>query len=69
MELVDGVTMGHLNEAKSNPIGLSISSFFAKGAPDANIPGQAAEVFIIVNATCVELPNVQQYIESHSGQC
>ena len=31
--------------------------------PDAD----KAEVYIIINATCVELPNVQQYIEANSS--
>lgn len=68
MELIDGVSIGHLNEAKEGfaQRGLSIASLMGGSAPPSKPDADKADVFIIINATCVELPNVQQYID---GSC
>ena len=67
LELVDGVSLGHLNEAKAGNGGFSFAALLGGSAPASKPAADAADVFIIINATCVELPNVQQYIESNSS--
>ncbi len=59
--------MGHLHENKaSQPF--SLATMFGGGSdvPDSAPAGDKADVYIIINATCVELPYVQQYVESRS---
>ena len=38
---------------------------FGASAPESKPAADKADVYIIINATCVELPNVQQYIEAN----
>lgn len=67
LDLLDSVTLGHLNEGKPNNGGFSIAGLFGASAPDSKQAGDRADVCIIINATCVELPNVQQYIVGHES--
>lgn len=66
LELVDGVSIGHLNEGKGGFGGFSIASIMGGKAPDSKPSAEAADFFIIINATCVELPNVQSYLETNA---
>ena len=67
LDLVDGVSLGHMNEAKAGNGGFSFASLLGGNAPPSKPDAEKADVYIIVNATCVELPNVQQYIEANSS--
>lgn len=67
LELIQGVSIGHLNEGKGGLAGFSFASLLGATAPDSTIPAKSADVYIIINATCVELPNVQSYVEANSA--
>jgi len=61
LDLMDGsVTLGHLRESGGGA-GFSLASLFGGSAPPSAEAGAAADVFLIANATGVELPNVEAY--------
>lgn len=57
------VSMGHLRESGAGS-GFSLSSIFGGSAPPSAAAAAAADVFLIANATCVELPNVRAYVDT-----
>ncbi|KIY95122.1 hypothetical protein MNEG_12840 [Monoraphidium neglectum] len=59
-----GVTLGHLKEALKGPDLLNSfqSIFVGGGAPDPAPAGEAADVFIVTNISCVELPMFETYV-------
>ncbi|KAG1661843.1 hypothetical protein FOA52_011610 [Chlamydomonas sp. UWO 241] len=65
LDLLDGVTLGHLNEAKPGNGGFSIATLLGASAPESASKAAGADVYIIINASCVELPNVQSYMEDN----
>lgn len=67
LELLQGVSIGHLNEGKGGLASFSFASLLGASAPDSTASAKAADVYIIINATCVELTNVQSYVEANSG--
>lgn len=65
LDIIEGVSLGHLNEAQSGlAAGFSIASLLGERAPPSKEQGDRAQVYIILNATCVELTNVRRYVES-----
>lgn len=60
LQMAEGVTLGHLKEAAPpNPF----AGLFGGGAPPSREAGQAADTYLFINATCVELINVKAYVE------
>jgi hypothetical protein len=58
--MAEGVTLGHLKEQDPpNPL----AGLFGGGAPNSKAAGEAADMYIVINATCVELFNVRAYVE------
>ncbi len=58
------MTLGHLKEADPpNPF----AGLFGGGAPSSKEAGEAADTYIFINATCVELLNVRAYVEKVCG--
>jgi len=62
LDLVDGVTLGHLNEGKPGGGGFSFAALMGGSAPDSKPAADKAAVFIIINATAAELPNIEEYV-------
>jgi hypothetical protein len=67
------VTMGHLKEARGSGGGGGNAGFdplsawqglFAGGAPDPAPAGAAADVFLVTNVSCVEVPALEAYCET-----
>jgi len=62
------VTLGHLKEASAKSGGFdpltSFQSLFAGAAPDPAPAGAAADVFLVTNVSCVEVPNLEAYAET-----
>jgi len=54
------VSLGHLKEIGG--WSFSLEGMFSGYAPDSKEAGQAADMYIIINATCVELLGVREYI-------
>lgn len=64
--MAEGVTLGHLKEAAPpNPF----AGLFGGGAPPSREAGQAADTYLFINATCVELINVKAYVEQVGRHC
>ncbi len=64
LQMAEGVTLGHLKEAAPpNPF----AGLFGGGAPPSREAGQAADTYVFINATCVELLNVKAYVEQVGG--
>ena len=66
LELLDGVSMGYLNERSRSFLGGFTSLFASPGAappsPEAlTAAASAADVFIVVNVSTVELADVERY--------
>ncbi|KAF8067228.1 LPA3 [Scenedesmus sp. PABB004] len=61
LDLMPGVSLGHLKEAKPADLLSGLQSLFAGGAPDPAAAGAAADVFIVANVTGVELPALEEY--------
>lgn len=61
LDLIPGVTMGHLKERKEGDFMTGLQSLFAGSAPDSKAAGEAADVFIALNTSCVELPLLEEY--------
>lgn len=64
------VTMGHLKEASAanggggfDPLN-AFQSLFAGGAPDPAPAGAAADLFLVTNVSCVEVPALEAYCET-----
>jgi hypothetical protein len=56
-----GVSLGHLYEFSG--VGFSIQGLFSGYAPESKEAAEAADTYIVINATCVELLNVRKYVE------
>lgn len=61
LDLMSGVSMGHLKEARPADFVTGFQSLFAGSAPDSAAAGAAADVFIVTNITGVELPALEEY--------
>ncbi|GAX79735.1 hypothetical protein CEUSTIGMA_g7176.t1 [Chlamydomonas eustigma] len=65
LDLLDGISLGHLNEGKPGLGNFSIAALLGGSAPDSSPAAEKADVYIVINASCVELPNIQQYMEKN----
>ncbi|KAF6264893.1 hypothetical protein COO60DRAFT_1481321 [Scenedesmus sp. NREL 46B-D3] len=63
LDLIPGVSMGHLKEARAADLVTGFQSFFAGGAPESAAAGAAADVYIVTNITGVELPALEEYTQ------
>lgn len=64
LESSDGVSLGHLREGKKNTFMASLAvsfSFTGETPPDSFDAGQNADVYVAVNASTVELPELETY--------
>ncbi|KAJ9508403.1 hypothetical protein QJQ45_011925 [Haematococcus lacustris] len=69
-----GVSLGHLKE--EGGVGFSFQGIFAGYGPESKplarwllqAQGLAADTYLIINATCVELLNVRQYVNSMAAK-
>lgn len=61
------VTMGHLKEASSKSGGVdllnSFQSLFSGGAPDSSQWAESADIFVVTNVSCVEVPAMEAYCQ------
>jgi len=62
LDMIEGVTMGHLKESSKGDFLNGFQSLFSGGAPDSAPAGAAADVFLIANVSAVELPAVEAYV-------
>ncbi|KAG2499857.1 hypothetical protein HYH03_002148 [Edaphochlamys debaryana] len=65
LELAEGVTLGHLQEG--NPPYFLAGLFGGIPKIDSTEAGERADTYIFINATCVELMNVREYIEKFTA--
>lgn len=63
LQLAQGVTIGHLQEAKDNPLA-AIGNLFGGQMPDSKLAAAQADTFIIINATCIELLYIREYVNA-----
>lgn len=63
LEMMPGVSLGHLKEQLGQSMIANLSTIFSGGpAPSSTAAAAVADTFIIINATCVELPRVETYV-------
>lgn len=70
LELLDGaVTLGHLREGKTSPLAgfAALNLFAAPPPPDPAPLAAGADVFIAVNASTAELPDLEAYTAETAG--
>jgi len=69
LELSDGVTLGHLMESRPTVIsGLaSLFTFTGDEAPDPAGASAAADIFMVLNCSTVELADMEAYVEQKIG--
>jgi hypothetical protein len=61
LEVAEGVSLGQLNETR--PGTFNLATMFGTSAPDSRPAAEKADIYIVINATCVELTNVLRYSE------
>lgn len=71
LDLVDGVTLGHLQEGKQN-IFSGLTSLFSSGGDQATTTDPAAaaasaDIFIVLNASTIELLDLEAYTNEKIG--
>lgn len=63
LDLIPGASLGHLREAKQKDLLSGFQSIFAGQAPNPAAAGAAADVYIVCNLSCVDLPTLEEYVQ------